>query len=545
MLELRAQDKTDAKYLASELSIDHSDPQIRQLYHAYFNENGLYKGYENHPLLQDVHIPYEMGTEQNIQAKANLHSLLDQKTCDEKTKQQIIKITSNTSNIERISFDQQADELCPAYGQRHEQRNQVNDTKQEQEPLVLADKTISFLKVFNIDTGKYEMKHEKPIVQQAANEAIEIFNQTVELQEKQVLPLEFLDLTITVADKGFDKVLNGNINEGFELIEVGHACCEYGWAIAKGIGLGLWDTGRGMIVDHPLETALLIMTPQYYFAYQLGKLTLSLAVTGITYAFNAEKGKKQWTDNYIAPIKNIISALSDQESKLTGPEKATLIARTGIAAQWYLTKKARQAYQKLLTGPRFDLLKQDIVKQIEKKVSGNITKTMQAGKAFSEQAAQLIWKKSKDLKILQERIKQLIPKMKKTKIGSFLDKISSAEEMLECDKKAEILYHTIRKSIDDVNKISKNLNLPQKIILQIKKHIFFEDHILNNGIGKFPADLDMARAWQRLVNGNFVKSDLRLLLHEFSESLIMNGKEVSWSIAHPLANKFSNWEQNL
>lgn len=50
-------------------------------------------------------------------------------------------------------------------------------------------------------------------------------------------------------------------------------------------------------------------------------------------------------------------------------------------------------------------------------------------------------------------------------------------------------------------------------------------------------------AWQRLIDGTFVKADLIFLQHEFIESLIMGNQEVSWRIAHDIVNKDHNWDK--
>jgi len=80
---------------------------------------------------------------------------------------------------------------------------------------------------------------------------------------------------------------------------------------------------------------------------------------------------------------------------------------------------------------------------------------------------------------------------------------------------------------------------------KIKDHVFSEKHILSDGIKRFPADLDMAEGWLRLTNGNFIQSDLTLLLHEYAESIIMQGTRVSYNDVHPIVNTLYNWHKSL
>jgi len=76
--------------------------------------------------------------------------------------------------------------------------------------------------------------------------------------------------------------------------------------------------------------------------------------------------------------------------------------------------------------------------------------------------------------------------------------------------------------------------------------VLIEEHLLEkNIIARFHPDFDMAAAWQRLIDNNFVQSDLLLLLHEYAESFIMNGIEVEWRTAHGVVIKFYNWDKSL
>jgi len=53
---------------------------------------------------------------------------------------------------------------------------------------------------------------------------------------------------------------------------------------------------------------------------------------------------------------------------------------------------------------------------------------------------------------------------------------------------------------------------------RIKKHVFFNEHILDEGIRRFHPSKPMAEAWERLKNGTFTPNDVKLLEHEYFES---------------------------
>ena len=115
----------------------------------------------------------------------------------------------------------------------------------------------------------------------------------------------------------------------------------------------------------------------------------------------------------------------------------------------------------------------------------------------------------------------------------------------QIEDNANKLYDTIRKLKDDVATISKNTNIPEEYIRQIKEHVFLQEHVLYNGIERFHTDLNTAEAWLRLVNNNFVQHDLTLLQHEFAESLIMNGKAIEYRSAHDAVDKIYNWTKEI
>jgi len=104
-------------------------------------------------------------------------------------------------------------------------------------------------------------------------------------------------------------------------------------------------------------------------------------------------------------------------------------------------------------------------------------------------------------------------------------------------------YDSIRKMKDDVSKISKNTGLSEKMIDQIKNHVFYNDkHILYGGrVGSLDADYDMSVAWQRLINNNFEKRDILLLRHEYLESGLEKRYNLTNKQAHDITTRKYDW----
>ena len=76
----------------------------------------------------------------------------------------------------------------------------------------------------------------------------------------------------------------------------------------------------------------------------------------------------------------------------------------------------------------------------------------------------------------------------------------------ERDQKAIEAYEKYSR-VDDSEIISKNTGFSVKDIQQIRRHIFFKKHKLEDGYGRFVPDYEMAVAWKRLIKGNFLPRD--------------------------------------
>ncbi|PHM51885.1 hypothetical protein [Xenorhabdus hominickii] len=106
---------------------------------------------------------------------------------------------------------------------------------------------------------------------------------------------------------------------------------------------------------------------------------------------------------------------------------------------------------------------------------------------------------------------------------NFSIKQTGARQVLNPDsaigwEKAEKFYDKIRADYTDISTIVKNTGWKEFIIARIKDHVFFREHELGYGKGRFDADPEMVNAWERLKKGDFVKSDIELLRHEYFES---------------------------
>ena len=113
----------------------------------------------------------------------------------------------------------------------------------------------------------------------------------------------------------------------------------------------------------------------------------------------------------------------------------------------------------------------------------------------------------------------------------------------EAIKHADLYYDEIRKRKGDISVIAKNTGFSENQIMSIKEHLFINNIRFSDGtVRRFDSDYEQAQAWQRLINGKFLKQDIIFLNHELEELEYMKNNNVVYEIAHEYANKKYNWE---
>lgn len=82
-------------------------------------------------------------------------------------------------------------------------------------------------------------------------------------------------------------------------------------------------------------------------------------------------------------------------------------------------------------------------------------------------------------------------------------------------------YEAIRKSTEDISQIAANTGVPEAVIALIKQYVFFDEHIIDNRISRFDPDIESVATWDRLSRGDYIKTDITWLMHEYAEALLM------------------------
>ncbi len=103
--------------------------------------------------------------------------------------------------------------------------------------------------------------------------------------------------------------------------------------------------------------------------------------------------------------------------------------------------------------------------------------------------------------------------------------------------RAEDYYEKVRGCSHDVEVIAANTPYSRRQVDQIKDHLFYNVHQLDDGPRRFDADPLIANAWSRLQGGTHGPKDLQLLEHELFEARFESLYHTDYRTAHEAANR--------
>jgi hypothetical protein len=136
---------------------------------------------------------------------------------------------------------------------------------------------------------------------------------------------------------------------------------------------------------------------------------------------------------------------------------------------------------------------------------------------------------------ITDKLRNFISRTKSKLIGKKIQTGAqeiSAEEFLAGEAWAEKQYDLIRMHANDAQMIANHTGLPIHKVNRIKKHLFYDKHILYHGVDKLYPSKPIAEAWSRLMKGIFSVDDLKLLEHEYFEAKFETIFKTTNRIAH-------------
>ncbi|HBG7747926.1 minor capsid protein [Clostridioides difficile] len=125
-------------------------------------------------------------------------------------------------------------------------------------------------------------------------------------------------------------------------------------------------------------------------------------------------------------------------------------------------------------------------------------------------------------------------------------RLKDLEIYLREEKHANLYYEEIRKRTSDIKAIARNTGYSEKVIQDIKNHVFMNKYNLYGGYKSFDPSYDMAISWQRLIEGKDIKKcDIILLKHERLEKFLMDRYNYDYKKAHGLVVRKYDYEKAL
>lgn len=163
------------------------------------------------------------------------------------------------------------------------------------------------------DAAEYQMCYGNQLQQVIHQECIDGIGRLASLPKTSVVyPYKESMATCFDAARAYNQA--GAVDKATAIADFCWTLLDYGKAIAEGAVAGVVSAVEDLI-EHPGQALLCAVAGKYVLAYQLGKMLFNVAGIGVTYAFDAERGKQQW-DEYVAPATQLIDAISNKEISL-------------------------------------------------------------------------------------------------------------------------------------------------------------------------------------------------------------------------------------
>lgn len=155
-------------------------------------------------------------------------------------------------------------------------------------------------------------------------ECVDILNNTFSLTPQSPI-WEYKKSLIVFMDAACDYNQMGLTNKAMDITDTCWTFFDYSKAILEGTAEGLISAVQDM-AEHPANTVLCAVAGEYVLAYQLSKVLYNVADIGLTALVDTQKATEQWQE-YIAPVNNLIDAISNKEISLKqGAQKVTKFA---------------------------------------------------------------------------------------------------------------------------------------------------------------------------------------------------------------------------
>lgn len=200
----------------------------------------------------------------------------------------------------------------------------------------LSPQATQFMHTMGTDNSEYQTCYGNQLQQIIHQEYIEGIERLTSLSSTSVV-YPYREPLVHCFDAAREYNQAGAVDKATAVIDLCWTLLDYGKAVVEGAASGVIGAVED-ILEHPGQALLCAVAGEYVLAYQLSKVLYNVVDIGVTYVFDVERGKKQW-DEYVAPVTQLIAAITNKELSLRDGIKGT----TQFAVQW-------KAQDKLLKG---------------------------------------------------------------------------------------------------------------------------------------------------------------------------------------------------
>lgn len=115
------------------------------------------------------------------------------------------------------------------------------------------------------------------------------------------------------------------------------------------------------------------------------------------------------------------------------------------------------------------------------------------------------------------------------------------------DQLGNQMYEEFRMTNDDIMEIANNTGWSVEDVTTVKNHVFNDVVLKDDGVyGTLDSYYEQAPAWQRLIDGNYFKSDVLLLEHELFEATYYNHfhpiNDCTLRDVHEFTTNYYDWD---
>ncbi len=217
----------------------------------------------------------------------------------------------------------------------------LNSRSYTQQSYSFNNDALTLLSQVGCSAEQYKTNYGNQLQQVIHRECIDIVSQAAQLSVHSPL-YDYKNSLVNFTDSARSYNQEGLSGRAIQINDFCYALLDYGSAIVEGIACGVIGAAKDML-NHPVQTALCVVAGEYVLAYQLLKVTTNLVSIGISYAFDKEAGAQQWHE-YIEPITNVISAITNKKLSLRDGFKGAAALGTGMYAQGKMLKRLNSFY---------------------------------------------------------------------------------------------------------------------------------------------------------------------------------------------------------